>query len=144
TFGLTNITDDESTPYGTVSLSSAKAFAVEFGTGGEKGGADTGFVACRFGGGEDGQTLLQIDISTFEGAQKALVAIDNAIGQVASQRADLGAIQNRMESTVSNLKVTSENLSAANSRIQDADFAAETAELSRTQVLQQAGISILA
>ena len=74
----------------------------------------------------------------------ALVAVDNAIAQVASQRADLGAIQNRMESTVSNLKVTSENLSAANSRIQDADFAAETAELSRTQVLQQAGISILA
>jgi flagellin len=73
-----------------------------------------------------------------------LVAIDNAIGQVASQRADLGAIQNRMESTVSNLQVTSENLNAANSRIQDADFAAETAELQRTNVLQQAGISVLA
>ena len=63
---------------------------------------------------------------------------------MASQRADLGAIQNRLESTVSNLQVTSENLNAANSRIQDADFAAETAELSRTQVLQQAGISVLA
>jgi len=73
-----------------------------------------------------------------------MTAIDNAIGAIASQRADLGAIQNRMESTVANLAVTSENLSAANSRIQDADFAAETAELSRTQVLQQAGISILA
>src|SRR5690554_573786 len=143
-FGLENITDDPSTTYGTVSLSSAKAFEVEFGTGGEKGLADTGFVAGKFGGGEDGQSLTQIDISTFEGAQKALVAIDNAIGQVASQRADLGAIQNRMESTVSNLKVTSENLSAANSRIQDADFAAETAEMARTQILQQAGISVLA
>jgi len=63
---------------------------------------------------------------------------------VASQRAELGALQNRFESTVSNLAITAENLTAANSRIRDADFAAETAELSRTQVLQQAGISILA
>jgi len=56
----------------------------------------------------------------------------------------LGAVQNRFEATISNLAVQSENLSAARSRIADADFAAETAELSRTQVLQQAGISILA
>ncbi|WP_228344767.1 flagellin [Venatoribacter cucullus] len=132
------------TVYGTVSLSSSKAFDVSYGTSGSKGLANTGLTAGVYGGGSDGQALTEIDISTFEGAQKAIVAIDNAIGQVASQRADLGAIQNRMESTVSNLKVTSENLSAANSRIQDADFAAETAELSRTQVLQQAGISILA
>lgn len=90
------------------------------------------------------QFLKDIDISTFEGAQDAISAIDNAIGQVASQRADLGAIQNRLSSTVSNLQVTSENLNAANSRIQDADFAAETAELQRTNVLQQAGISVLA
>src|SRR5690606_18638494 len=132
------------TAYSTVSLSSAKSFEVGYGTNGTKGLDDSGFKAGTFGGGEDGQALTDIDISTFEGAQAALVAVDNAIAQVASQRADLGAIQNRMESTVSNLKVTSENLSAANSRIQDADFAAETAELSRTQVLQQAGISILA
>ena len=88
--------------------------------------------------------MKDIDITTVEGATNALIAVDNAIGQVASQRADLGAIQNRMESTVSNLQVTSENLNAANSRIQDADFAAETAELQRTNVLQQAGISVLA
>ena len=132
------------TTYSTVTLSSSKAFEVSYGTGGAKGLDDSGFKAGTFGGGEDGQALTEIDISTFEGATKALTAVDNAIAQVASQRADLGAVQNRMESTVSNLKVTSENLSAANSRIQDADFAAETAELSRTQVLQQAGISILA
>ena len=88
--------------------------------------------------------MKDIDISTFEGATQALTSIDNALQSIASQRADLGAIQNRIESTVSNLAITSENLSAANSRIKDADFAAETAELSRTQVLQQAGISILA
>lgn len=139
-----NKEDGATTVYGTVSLSSSKAFEVSYGTGGKEGLADSGLVAGKFGGGEDGQALTEIDISTFEGAQKALVAIDNAIGQVASQRADLGAVQNRMESTVSNLKVTSENLSAANSRIQDADFAAETAEMARTQILQQAGISVLA
>ena len=136
--------DGAKTTYSTVTLDSSSAFEIKVGTNGSKGLEDSGFKAGVYGGGEDGQALSDIDISTFEGATKALTAIDNAIGQVASQRADLGAIQNRMESTVSNLQVTSENLNAANSRIQDADFAAETAELSRTQVLQQAGISVLA
>ena len=132
------------TTYSTVTLSSAKAINIGAGTQGVDKLEEIGFRAGSFGGGESGQFLTEIDISTFEGATAALTAIDNAIGSIASQRANLGAIQNRMESTVSNLAITSENLSAANSRIQDADFAKETAELSRTQVLQQAGISILA
>lgn len=132
------------TTYGTLTLDSARSFSVDLGANGGKELEALGFTAGTFGGGEDGQFLKDIDISTFEGAQKALTAIDNAIASVSSQRADLGAIQNRMESTVTNLKVTSENLSAANSRIQDADFAAETAEMARTQILQQAGISVLA
>ncbi len=132
------------TTYSTVTLSSAKAIDVTAGTQGVDKLEEIGFSAGSFGGGESGQFLTEVDVSTFEGATAALTAIDNAIGAIASQRAVLGAIQNRMESTVSNLAITSENLSAANSRIQDADFAAETAELSRTQVLQQAGISILA
>ncbi|NVK37120.1 MAG: hypothetical protein HWE18_04270 [Gammaproteobacteria bacterium] len=132
------------TTYGTITLQSAKQIEVGLGSGGNDELEAMGLTAGKFGGGESGQFLTEIDISTFEGATAALTAIDNAIGAIASQRADLGAIQNRMESTVANLAVTSENLSAANSRIQDADFAAETAELSRTQVLQQAGISILA
>lgn len=132
------------TTYGSVSLSSAKEFTLEGGANGNSELSAMGLATGTYGGGEDGQFLSDIDISTFEGATAAITAIDNAIGQVASQRADLGAIQNRLESTVSNLQVTSENLNAANSRIQDADFAAETAELSRTQVLQQAGISVLA
>jgi flagellin len=132
------------TTYSTVKLESAKEFTVE---GGENGNDELdalGLAAGTYGGGEDGQFLNEIDITTVEGATAAITAIDNAIGQVASQRADLGAVQNRLESTVSNLQVTSENLNAANSRIQDADFAAETAELQRTNVLQQAGISVLA
>src|SRR5690554_3968691 len=143
TFGLADVGADD-TYYGTFTLTSSKAIDISYGSGSREELENTGLSAGKFGGGEDGQALTEIDISTFEGAQAALVAVDNAIGQVASQRADLGAIQNRMESTVSNLKVTSENLSAANSRIQDADFAAETAEMARTQILQQAGISVLA
>lgn len=132
------------TTVGKVKLTSASEFEIGVGTNGKAELEALGFQAGTFGGGEDGQFLKDIDISTFEGAQDAISAIDNAIGQVASQRADLGAIQNRLSSTVSNLQVTSENLNAANSRIQDADFAAETAELQRTNVLQQAGISVLA
>ncbi|MCY0967068.1 flagellin [Parathalassolituus penaei] len=132
------------TTYGTITLSSAKQYTLEGGANGNSELDALGLATGTYGGGEDGQFLSEIDISTYDGAQAAIKAVDNAIEQVASQRADLGAIQNRMESTVSNLQVTSENLNAANSRIQDADFAAETAEMSRTQVLQQAGMSILA
>jgi flagellin len=132
------------TTYGTVKLESAKEITVGAGSNSADEVEALGLKSGTYGGGEDGQFLKDIDISTAEGANAALTAIDNAIGQVASQRADLGAVQNRMESVVSNLQVTSENLNAANSRIKDADFAAETAELQRTNVLQQAGISVLA
>lgn len=89
-------------------------------------------------------TLNNTDISTPEGADLAMIAVDYAIDQINGFRAELGAVQNRFESTIANLATTSENLSAANSRIRDADFAAESAELARTQVLQQAGLSVLA
>ncbi|MCH8536592.1 MAG: flagellin [Alkalimonas sp.] len=136
--------DGAATTYSTVTLSSATAIEIAAGSKGNTGLNSVGFVTGTYGGGEDGQFLKDIDISTFEGAQEAITAIDNALSTVAGQRAELGALQNRFESTVANLAVTAENLTAANSRIRDADFAAETAELSRTQVLQQAGISILA
>ncbi|WP_127555169.1 flagellin [Saccharospirillum alexandrii] len=146
--GLTAEADAEAfvyeTTYGTVSLESASEISIEAGTNGASAVEDLGLRLGSYGGGEDGQFLKDVDISTFEGAQAAITAIDNALQTVASQRAELGALQNRFESTVSNLAITAENLTAANSRIRDADFAAETAELSRTQVLQQAGISILA
>jgi len=90
------------------------------------------------------QNVATVEISTIEGANKALLAMDSALQSINSVRADLGAIQNRFETTIANLGTTSENLTAARSRIQDADFAAESAELARTQVLQQAGLSVLA
>jgi flagellin len=132
------------TTYSTVSLRSAGSIDVTGGTNGNAALASLGLSQGNFGGGVAGQFLTQVDISTQAGANAALTAVDNALNAVNSARADLGAIQNRFETTISNLAVTAENLSAANSRILDADFAAEAAALSRSQILQQAGISILA
>jgi Flagellin and related hook-associated proteins len=89
-------------------------------------------------------TLTNLDISTFSGAQKALEIVDKALTAVNSSRADMGAVQNRFTSTIANLSSTSENLSASRSRIRDTDYAKETAELTRTQILQQAGTAMLA
>ena len=88
--------------------------------------------------------LTSLDLSSYAGASLAIKQIDSALGQVNSARATLGAIQNRFSSVVSQISSTSENLSASRSRIQDADFAKETANLTRGQVLQQAGTAILA
>ncbi|MCW4456619.1 flagellin [Flavobacterium sp. MXW15] len=85
-----------------------------------------------------------LDITTVEGAQRALSIIDSALTAVNSSRAEMGAIQNRFTSTIANLNTTSENLSASRSRIRDTDYAKETAELTRTQILQQAGTAMLA
>jgi flagellin len=85
-----------------------------------------------------------LDISDFTGAQQALEIVDKALSAVNTSRADMGAVQNRFSSTIANLATSTENLSAARSRIQDADYAVETANLSRTQILQQAGTAMLA
>lgn len=85
-----------------------------------------------------------LDISSYAGAQLGMQLVDSALTTINSARADLGALQSRFESVVANLQTTSENLSASRSRIQDADFAAETAALTRGQILQQAGTAMLA
>ena len=117
---------------GSVDLSSSSAFSVSGGT--------TSIAA----GGGTLSDVASIDITDAEGANAAIATIDAALNSINSQRADLGAIQNRFTSTIDAIATTSENLSAAQSRILDADFAAETAKLSKAQVLQQAGISVLA
>jgi flagellin len=89
-------------------------------------------------------SVSNIDISTTDGANNALAVVDAALTAINNSRASLGAIQNRFASTISNLQTTSENLSAARSRIQDTDFASETANLTRGQILQQAGTAMLA
>jgi len=93
---------------------------------------------------DTGNRVSTIDISTFAGAQSAIDVVDAALTTIDSQRGDLGAIQNRLSSTISNLGSIIENVSAARSRIRDTDFAVETANLAKNQVLQQAGLSILA
>ncbi len=87
---------------------------------------------------------LTIDGADSSAALASIDALDTAIGEVTTARANFGAVQNRFESVVSNLMVASENLSAARSRIMDADFAVETANLSRAQILQQAGNAMVA
>ena len=83
-------------------------------------------------------------MSSYANSQLAITQADAALAQVNSARANLGAVQNRFTSVVSNLQVSVENLSASKSRITDADFAAETANLTRGQILQQAGTAMLA
>lgn len=92
------------------------------------------------------RTVASINVAdeTGAGAQAAIQIIDGAIKQIDSQRADLGAVQNRFDNTIANLQNIGENASAARGRIQDTDFAAETANLSKNQILQQAGTAILA
>ncbi len=94
--------------------------------------------------GQANQTLNGVDVLTSAAATTSMLTLDFALEQVSNLRAELGAVQIRFESTISNLSVTSENLTGARSRIQDADFAAETANLTRAQILQQAGIAMVA
>ncbi|OMG64700.1 flagellin [Stutzerimonas balearica] len=90
------------------------------------------------------KTVQALDIGDVRGAQEAVIVIDEAIKAIDSQRAELGAVQNRFENTIANLQNIGENVSAAKGRIQDTDYAAETAALSKNQILQQAGTAILA
>jgi len=95
------------------------------------------------GYGTSGLGLANLTVGDAQGASAALTAIDSAISIIGGIRADLGAIQNRFQSTIRNLSNISENVSAARMRIKDTDFAMETAELTRAQILQQASTTIL-
>ncbi|MBD9481131.1 flagellin [Pseudoxanthomonas sp. PXM02] len=109
--------------------------------------ANLGLTETSTNGGDLATTnsfVQSLDITTFSGAQRALEVVDKALTSVNGARADLGAIQNRFTSVVANLQTSSENLAASRSRIRDTDFAKETAELTRTQILQQAGTAMLA
>jgi flagellin len=99
--------------------------------------------ATMAGGTVTSNTVSTIDMSTVAGANKAILSIDAALASVGNSRAKLGATMNRFEQTISNLRITQENQQASRSRIQDADFAIETAALTRAQILQQSGMSIL-
>ena len=133
---------DSTTVAGIVTFDSNESFSVSSSVAVAAGSITS--AAANVATSSSASLLSAVDISTAAGAQSAISVIDAAISSVSGIRADLGAVQNRFEATISNLSTTSENLEAARSRIQDADFAAETAALTRAQILQQAGVSILA
>ncbi|MBK7655529.1 MAG: hypothetical protein IPJ18_10880 [Betaproteobacteria bacterium] len=103
-----------------------------------------GFASAAITIARDTVDLTTVDVQTVTSANDAIQRIDAALNTVNGLRSTLGAIQNRFESVVTNLATASENLSASRSRVQDADFAAETANLSRAQILQQAGTAMIA
>jgi flagellin len=88
--------------------------------------------------------LSAVDISTKAGAQSALAVLDESINDISSARANVGALQNRLQTTIANLASARENLSAANSRIRDVDVASESAQMAKSNILMQAGVSVLA
>ena len=105
------------------------------------GAADLGFSATSYALGN--ASLSTASVTTVANANATISRIDSALTSVGGLRSTFGAIQNRFESTIANLQTVSENLSASRSRIRDADFASETASLTRAQILQQAGVAIL-
>ena len=108
------------------------------------GGAKDAALGFTAGATAASGSLQGVDVKSVAGANDVINRVDAALTTVSGVRSDLGAIQNRFTSTISNLQAISENLSASRSRIQDTDFAAETANMSRAQILQQAGVSMLA
>ncbi|WP_356947982.1 flagellin [Pseudoalteromonas sp. APC 3358] len=124
---------DSTTVAGSIKLSSNSSFSVVTGLDADLGGDDVSKLI----------KVSDLDITSQDGSQSALDVIDGALAQIDSQRADLGAVQNRFDFTISNLSNISENVSASRSRIQDTDFATETAQMTKNQILQQAGTSIL-
>ncbi len=149
--GVTDPTDVSAaavqTSYSTVALSSAKGIDVTAGSlayGTASNFTKLGFEENSYGTDKGGLKIRDVDVSTAEGATAALSAIDEALQSVNIDRANLGAVQNRLEASVNNITSNVTNLSASRSRIQDADFAAETTNLARSQVLSQAAQAMLA
>ena len=129
-----NATAKSTTVSGYITLDSDKAFSF------------TGTASSALGatGSSTLQKVATLDVTSFKNATQALKTTDAGIAHINSERAKLGALQARFETAISNVSMTSENLSASRSRIQDADFAKETANLSRAQILQQAGTAMVA
>lgn len=133
-FGNVNILDGNFSASFLVGANAGQTISVNLSSGNL--GSISGFSATGLG-------ITTNDVSTAAGASSLLADIDGAISGIGGVRADLGALQNRFQSTIRNLSNISENLSSARSQIRDTDFAAETAELTRNQIVQQASVSVL-
>jgi len=146
--GLSGTLGDTVTGKLTLTSTNSSGILVEASAG---GGADaTESAKLGYGSAENtsatgsGVAISNASVATVSGANETITAVDNALSTISSIRSDLGSYQSRFESVVANLQTTSENLSASRSRIVDADFAAETANLTKAQILQQSGIAMLA
>jgi flagellin len=122
------------TVVGLITLDSDKSFSADQ--------TGTNLLAADIG--SELKKVSDLDVSTFGNATESLKTVDAALAYISGARAKLGALQSRFETSIANLQITSENLSASRSRIMDADFAQETANLSRAQILQQAGTAMVA
>ena len=143
----TATTNDSAIVGGEVSFSGSGTFNVSSSINTAAGslfGTSTTSVAANGANVSDLSSIDNVDITTVAGSASAIKSIDGALMQIDNMRGDLGAVQNRFESTIANLSNVSENLSAARSRILDADIAQETSAMTKNNILQQAGVSILA
>jgi flagellin len=141
--GATDATEGKTT-YARVVMQSDKSFTLEGGSDGNANFELLGFKTGTYGGVDNGVKVAQIDISTQAGAQVALTALDSALKSVSLNQAKLGAFQNRLDAVVANLNEVNQNMSASRSRIQDTDYASETTNLAKSQIIQQAATAMLA
>ena len=132
------------TYYSQVQLSSANSFKVEAGTNGVLNLENLGFREGTFGGTDNGLKVNQIDISSISGASQAITAIDAAINTISAQQASSGAVNNRLDVIINNLSESSQNMQASRSRILDTDYATETTNLAKQQIISQAATAMLA
>jgi flagellin len=144
TIGTAGDTTDAVTQYSTVKLSSDKAFTVESGSEGNDNFAALGFRRGSFGGSDNALKIADLDVTTQAGATDAIKAIDAALNTVAADEARAGAFQNRLEAVVSNLTESNQNMSASRSRILDTDYATETSNMAKSQIISQAATAMLA
>jgi len=130
--------------YSSVQLSSDKSFTIQAGSQGNNNLEKLGFFQGTFGASKNGMKVADIDITSTAGATQALTAIDSAINTVSAAQAKSGAINNRLDSIINNLTEGSKNMQASRSRILDTDYATETTNLAKQQIIQQAATAMLA
>jgi len=130
--------------YSSVQLSSDKAFSIQAGSQGNSNLEMLGFFQGTFGASKNGMKVAEIDVSTVAGATQALAAIDSAVNTVSAAQAKSGAINNRLDAVINNLAEGSKNMQASRSRILDTDYAVETTNLAKQQIIQQAATAMLA
>jgi flagellin len=132
------------TTYSKVTLNSELAFNLEGGSDGNESFKNLGFVTGTIGGGNNGIKVANVDVSTQTGAQLAITALDAAMKSVSMNQAQLGAYQNRLDSAIANLTESSTNMNASRSRVLDTDYAKESTNLAKAQIISQAATAMLA